>query len=375
MNVLYYKEPRLSSHSKGGGVFMVNYNLSKALLANQVMLTYYPAFHPKSFAGGLLKVYSGLLKSQIDITHFITVPTWKDGSYPLFRFSKLSGAATLLNIHGIFQVEYLLDYPHTKKYKSFMNKIVSSTLQSCTLADKLVTYSEFMKRQIIYWYGINPEKIAVIPNGVDLSRFSERTRKFNLSGNPAVLYFGLLSNFKGVDLLIEAASKLKAVLPNLKVHLVGHGNEALFRQLAKQKEIEKNIVFHGYCEPELAPSYYKSADVCVFPSRRDSFGITLLEAMASGIPIIASRRGGTPEIIRDHQNGVLFDPSEDESLSNAILELSQDHLLSEKISENALKTVENYSWQNIAEKYCSLYNILVMKNDKYNSSANRTNNQ
>jgi glycosyltransferase involved in cell wall biosynthesis len=80
--------------------------------------------------------------------------------------------------------------------------------------------------------------------------------------------------------------------------------------------------------------------------------------MASGAPVIASNRGGTPEIITQHKNGILFEPDDANALPEAILSLSQDPELRKKLSSNAMKTVENYSWEKIGEKYISLYNYL-----------------
>jgi len=327
-------------------------------LANQIMVTYYPSYVPRSYAINLLKVYIGLAGKDFDVIHFNYPPSLKNGDYGLLGFAKLTGIATLLNIHGIFQVEFMLDPTSHRKFRSLMYKNVTRTLRSCRQVDKIVTYSEFMRNQIVAWYGVKREKIAVIPNGVDLRRFSKPMSKQRLDGDPAVLYLGQLSSLKGVDLLIHAVSRLQIELPSLKLHIVGHGNKTPFELLAKENHIEKAVVFHGYVDPEAAPQYYQSADFCVFPSRRDSFGITLMEAMASAVPVIASNRGGTPEIISHGENGLLFEPGDAEALPKAILALSQDSDLRKRISSNGLKTVANYSWENIANRYVSLYSNL-----------------
>jgi glycosyltransferase involved in cell wall biosynthesis len=271
----------------------------------------------------------------------------------------MTGAPTIVNIHGVSQVEYILDYPDTRKNRSILYRGVAAVLRSCKQADKIVTFSEFMRNQIVTWYGVRREKIAVIPNGVDLKRFSKPVSKQRLEGDPAILYFGYLSRLKGVDLLINAISRLEKKLPNLKLHLVGHsGDMASFELLAKKEHVEKAVVFHGYADPEAAPSYYKSADFCVFPGRWN-FGLTLLEAMASGTPVITSNRGGTQEIISDGEDGLLFEPDDADALPKSILALSQDSDLRKRLSSNALKTVANYSWENIASKYVSLYKDLI----------------
>jgi glycosyltransferase involved in cell wall biosynthesis len=359
LNVLYYMEPELRVDSVRGGVAMVAYNLTKTL-ENQATVTYFPSIvvSPRCYAVNLLKVYRRFASREFEIIHFNFNPVWHNGSSMLLRLAKMTGTTTLLNIHGIIQVEYILDSPRTRKFRSAMEKALMNTLRSCKRVDQVVTYSEFMRNQIVTWYGVNREKIAVIPNGVNLKKFSDYTGKLLLEGDPAILYVGYLSKFKSVDLLICAISKLRSELPNMKLHIVGHGNQRGLELLAKKKQVEKIVVFHGQANPEATPLYYRSADFCVFPSIRDSAGLTLLEAMASGTPVIASNRGGTPEIITQGENGILFEPDDDNALPEAMLSLSQDTDLNKKLSSNALKTVANYSWEKIGEKYISLYKSL-----------------
>jgi glycosyltransferase involved in cell wall biosynthesis len=352
-------EPELHAGSRGGGVSMVAYHLTKAL-ANRARVTCFPSYivSPRNYAANLLKVYSRFAIRDFEIIHFNLIPAWINGGSMLLRFAKITGAATLLNIHGIIQVEYLMDQPQTRKFRSIMDKYLMKTLRSCKSVDQVVTYSEFMRNQIVTWYGVNREKIAVIPNGVNLKKFSDCTGKLLLEGDPAILYVGYLSKFKSVDLLICAISELRSELPNMKLHIVGSGNQTELELLAKKKQVEKVVVFHGKTNPEAVPLYYRSADFCVFPSRRDSAGLTLLEAMSSGAPVIASNRGGTPEIITQGKNGILFEPDDANALPEALLSLSQDSDLRKKLSSNALKTAANYSWEKIAKKYISLYQSL-----------------
>jgi glycosyltransferase involved in cell wall biosynthesis len=356
LNILYFIEPKI--HRGFGGVTNVAYNLPKAL-AKKIGVTYFPAFVPeRSYAVSLLNVFRSLAMKDFDILHFNVTPGWIHGSYMLFKFAKISRASTILNIHGIIQKEYTLYNLRTRWFWLTSYKGLSSTLRYCKIADKIVTYSEFMRTNIVTWYGVNRDRIAVIPNGVDVRKFSECDSELSLEGDPAILYLGALANFKSPDILIQAIARLRSELPKMKLHLVGGGSRAALEWLAKKKEVEKYVVFHGSVVPERTPQYYKAADVCVFPSRRDSAGITLLEAMASGTPVIASNRGGTPEIISHGENGILFEPEDADALPKAILALHQDSELRKTISYNALKTVAKYSWEKIAEKYISLYKHL-----------------
>jgi glycosyltransferase involved in cell wall biosynthesis len=356
LKVLFFQQP------KGyffGGVTNVTYSLPRALAKN-ANVTYYPYFTAsKAYLQELSNTYRRLAVRDFDITHFCITPELSSGSYVLFKLAT-STSKTILNIHGIIQYEQILYKLKTNWFWGNSYKGLASTLRYCKLANKVVTYSEFMKREIAKWYKILPEKISVIPNGVDVEKFSANKRsEILLEGDPAILYLGSLSNFKSPDVLISALPQLQSEFPDLKLHLVGPGDTEGLRTLARKKNVEKNVVFHGSVLPKETPNYYKAADFCVFPSRRDTAGITLLEAMASGSPIIASKRGGTPEIILNNINGILFDPDDQNSLSNAILLLYKDKRLRSTISLNALKTVEQYSWNNIAKKYITLYTDLL----------------
>ena len=356
LNVLYHVE----SKSRAGGVSNVAYHLTKAL-AKKANVTYFLRFRPKKdYLTNLLNVYRKFLMKEFDIMHFNIAPTWINGSSMLLKFAKGRGAHTVLNIHGIAQLEGSISRirkveptPGSFSYIGLLN-----TLRSCKLVDRIVVNSEYMRTNVVTWYGINRDKIVVIPNGVDLRRFNECNDKLVLDGDPSILYLGHLRRRKGVDVLLQAIAKLRSELPNVKLHLVGDGYISDFQLLAKKKGIKKHVVFHGWAADSMVPRYYKSADFCVFPSRYEPFGIVILEAMASGIPVIASNTGGIRETISNGKNGILFKPCDADALSKAILALYQDLDLRKKISDTALKTVVKYSWENIAERYVSLYRYL-----------------
>ena len=205
--------------------------------------------------------------------------------------------------------------------KDDLEKSLLRIVGYCKIADQIVTYSEFMRNRITKWYRVTPEKIAVIPNGVDLDRFSKSKNKIFLDGDPAILYIGHLS--KNADFLINAIAAIRSELPKLKLHIVGGGDAATLKLLAKKKQVDTNVIFHGTVAPENTPiSYYKASDFFVFPSLYIPAGITILEAMASGTAVIASNTGGTQEIIISNgEDGVLFEPNDASSLPLLQLQL------------------------------------------------------
>ncbi len=354
MNILYY----LESKSGQGGVANVAYYLPRTLAKKEVDVTYYPriksnrsAFKLIRSVFNLINVNRKFLSKEFNIIHFNYVPTWSNGGYILLKTAKTIGIPTVLNIHGIIQLEH----------KSIPFMILPRALSSCKLADKIVVNTEFMRAKVGKWYGISHDKMIVIPNGVSLDEFTPCKRKIKLEGDPAILNVGWCSKIKGFDVLAYAVSQLKSEFPNMKLHVLGGGYER-YLPLLRKEGIEKYVVFHGMIEHSIIPTYFRSVDICIIPSRHEGFPITLLEAMASGIPVIASNIGSLKEIISNGENGILFESENTSDLSKAILNLHRDEDLKKKISNNALKTAEKYSWESVANKYISLYTSLAAKN-------------
>jgi glycosyltransferase involved in cell wall biosynthesis len=215
-----------------------------------------------------------------------------------------------------------------------------------------------MKKKAALLYGIDTSKIVVIPNGIDLVEFNNNNGKIALEGDPAILNVGLVSYVKGFDILIRAVALLRPELPKLKVHFVGYVTEE-FINLAKEEGVEDSLVFHGEVEHSIMDKYFSSADIFVIASRTEGFPLALIEAMASGIPVVASNIGSLREIISDGTDGILFQSEDSVALSNAILQLYRNPILRKMLSDNGLKTSRKYDWEIIAEKYIILYKNLA----------------
>ena len=351
MNILYYGEPNIA---RGGGVSNVAYFLPKAL-KKKVNVTYLTGIKSNKYYPEIyFDVFSQFVRKGFDIMHFNTNPTFINGSSMLLKFARLRQSRTVLNIHGIPQLEEIADQWHVPVSAfDWINR-----LSYYNSADRIVVNSEFMRKNVIIWYRLSCDKVVVIPNGVDLKMFTKKNDRIMLEGDPSVLYIGHFSRLKGVDVLIRAIAKVKSELPNIKLHLVGRGNEHYLALLAKKEGIEKNVIFHGWVRQSLATNYYKSADICVFPSRHEGFGIVILEAMASGTPVIASDIPSFREIISDGIDGRLFKLEDAESLSKELVDLYQDPKLRRELSRHASDKVMMYSWEKIADKYICLYKYL-----------------
>lgn len=345
----------------GGGVSNVAYYLPKAL-AKRVEITYFPLFRSKKrYLENLLSLYGKFVRKEFEVIHFNYGPTWINGSSVLLKFAKRRCSHTVLNVHGIIGLERKID-PKYFSGGSLPSLAVHMTVESCKAADKVVVNAKHMRAKVAAWYNVDPDKIVVIPNGINLETYNDLGRvrdKVMLDGDPTILFLGCIARIKGIDVLIEAIAKLRSELPNMKLHLVGSGPAMTdSRDLLKKKGIEELAVFHGRVANWKVRSYFESADIYVFPSRSEGFPVTLLEAMSSGIPIIASNIEAFQEVLSNGKDSILFESENSTALARAILSLYHDLDLRKKISQGALETVKKYSWENIAEQYVSLYRCL-----------------
>jgi len=223
------------------------------------------------------------------------------------------------------------------------------------LADKLIAVSRASADLLSSL--VPPEKIVVIPNGVDTERFSPRTPPSLNSNEKMVLACGRLVKAKGFDLLIRAAAELKSV--QVKFVIVGTGKQKKeLLKLARELEVEKKVIFLGSVPYEELPGVYASSDVVVVPSRKEAASRVVLEAMASGKPVVASRTGGIKEFIRDGEWGFFFEPGNFRDLAQKLLTLLSDKKLALKMGRRGREEAEKYSWRNIATRTVAVYRNL-----------------
>ncbi len=217
-------------------------------------------------------------------------------------------------------------------------------------AKKIVAISEMVHRDISDYYGIAADRMVVIYNGVDTERFHPRNRRYRegirsrygFSSEDLVLLF-VSHNFrlKGLRYLIQALALLKRKRENVKLLVVGRDRAEPYRRLAKRIGSPDDILFAGGVRD--LERYYASADILVHPTFYDPCSLVVLEALASGLPVITTRRNGAGGIIEDGVGGfVLDDPRNVETLAEVILDLSDPRRLKEA-SSAARALAEKYS--------------------------------
>ncbi len=235
--------------------------------------------------------------------------------------------------------------------------------------DKLIALTQIAKEFHLKCLPVPEEDVVVIPNGVDLNRFSrdrldEKPIRDELEiakADPVVGCIGRLDQGKGQEELICAARDVVAAFPNSRFLIVGdatrgegEGFAARLRDLISEFRLEKNVILTGFRSD--TPRILKALDVFAFPSYKETFGMSLLEAMAMRVPVIASDSGGVPEILDYGRCGILIPPREAQPLAQAITRYLGDPQLAQEMAHNARRRVEQeYDLKLVLDRIEKLY--------------------
>jgi len=211
--------------------------------------------------------------------------------------------------------------------------------------------------------GVSEDKIEIIPNGIDLFEFEnlpprgEFRRKYALNDNQKIiLYLGRIHKIKGLDLLVKAFAKLSQPLNDIKLVIVGPDDGYLpsLRKLVANLEISDKVLFTGPLYGQEKLNAYVDADVYVLPSSYEIFGITVLEALACGTPVIVTDRCGIADVING-QAGLIV-PYDEEQLQQTLQYMLIDDKVRLQFSEKGKLLVrEKFNWEKIAEQIERLY--------------------
>ena len=227
----------------------------------------------------------------------------------------------------------------------------------------VITVSNASKNDIIKYYGLNEKYIKVIPNGIDTKNFNPKNNSKEIRekyGNNILLYSGLMIPRKGVSVLLKAMPYVIKEIPDVHLILTGEGPSLNnWKNLSNTLGIQNYISFLGFLDEELLLKYYATCDIFVFPSRKEGFGQVILEAMASGTPVICANIPPMSDIIGG--GGKTFKLNDSKDLSKKIIELLLDQKKLEALREKALNEVKKYDWIDIAKNYVNYFNELKAK--------------
>ncbi len=248
-------------------------------------------------------------------------------------------------------------------------KWVESTIN---YADALIAVSHKLEAEILQNYPVKKEKLHYIPNGVDLNVFKAENATTN---EKKVLYVGRFSLEKGIDLVPKIAELVLAKNKEAKFIIIASGeiSPSVEKFKAKFEELEqvyKNrfVLKREPVEREDLAELYNECSILMIPSRYESFGLVALEAMACGDAVIASNKGGLPEVVEDA--GIVL-PLNSKMFAREILNLLDDFRLRERYGRRGIRRARRFSWQFVAKKILDLYKEVIgkAKKEKLKSGA------
>jgi len=226
-------------------------------------------------------------------------------------------------------------------------------------SDEIIAVSNAVMKHTLS-LGASSSKVKVIPNGVDLEEFKPR-RELEKTGVKRIIFVGRLFPNKGIQYLVKAAQIVLAKHPCVEFIIVGRGPmEAELRKMVRRLNIEHAFKFLGIVPS--VPEVMNQCDIFVRPSLTEGMPLTILEAMACGLPVIASKIPGSSEVVKDGETGILVEVGNVEQLGNAIIRLLEDENYAERIRTRAYEFVKkHYSWDRIAEEYLKTYNDVLKR--------------
>lgn len=259
-----------------------------------------------------------------------------------------------------FKIPYVVYGRGSEVYFSwlFKNQISRLVLRH---ADAVVALTEDMKKSLQRFCN---REIYIIPNGIELDRFINLPKKeetlsrigINDQEN-IILFVGRLCYVKGVEYLIRAMNIIvNKKNKKVKLIIIGDGEERQnLEKLTKELNLGNNVIFLGKIPNEKIAEFMASSDVFVLPSLSEGFPSVILEAMACGLPIVATNVGGIPYVVNEEENGFLVMPKDSEQIAEKILFLLENKNISEEISKKNKEMIKKYDLNNIIQELEKVY--------------------
>lgn len=215
-----------------------------------------------------------------------------------------------------------------------------------------VALSPEVHRSIAAFYQLPPEKIPMVCNGIDLSRCQPK-EDYSLGETVVITHIGRFNEQKNHEGLLRAFQKIHAAFPQTRLDLLGDGERMeTVKAQARELGVSDSVRFLG-SQSNVYP-YLQQSDLFVLPSRYEGMPMTLIEAMGTGVPIVASAVGGVPDMITDGESGRLTS-CDSEEFAHAVIQLLENAELREKLGRNARLSSQRFSAQYMAEQYVRVY--------------------
>ncbi|HZW83398.1 MAG TPA: glycosyltransferase family 4 protein, partial [Candidatus Deferrimicrobium sp.] len=232
----------------------------------------------------------------------------------------------------------------------------------CYQAEKVIVCSKYMENEVKEIFQLPFEKVLALPNGIDPNLLRSSTRETSkypskLKSEQVVLFIGRMVREKGVHVLLEASPQILEAFPEARIVCAGTGPmlEEL-RTIAIRLGVSERVSFPGYVTDEERNRLFANADVAVFPSLYEPFGIVALEAMATGAPVVVSDAGGLNDVVEHGRNGLKVYAGNPQSLADQIKGMLANPLWARSLARTAALEIGKFDWSRIAARTLEVYN-------------------
>jgi starch synthase len=238
------------------------------------------------------------------------------------------------------------------------HRLVLAERKLAETSDLVIAVSQSVKHDLVSRYGVDPLKVHVVHNGVDVEKSHPSRQRENM-----FLYLGRQTAHKGLPYLLTAFGKFARIHKNYKLVIVGERLEGGIDQslvhLASELSIRDRVEFTGRLPEARTWEVLGLAKCLILPSLAEAFGMTVLEAMASETPVIATRVGGIPDVVRNGRNGLLVPPADPDSLADSMERIAADSRLRRKLAEAGKQTCARFTWDEMARRTIQIYNEAI----------------
>jgi glycosyltransferase involved in cell wall biosynthesis len=315
-----------------------------------------------------------VISGNLGVLHRVFELSWRVSFDVIVAYPELSFASILLS--KLLSIPLLVDFRTPMALQETelsgkrgivrMGAIITTMLEAIAVKGSmyLLVITPAVKDYLVHRYRLPPKRIFIAPSGVNLSLFSNM-REFTLSksdlGIPykAVVlgYVGSIHASRQLDFLVNAVKYLRDQNIDARLLLIGTGPDVhRLKKKVKQLDLDDRVIFTGLIPYEAVPNYLRCIDICVshlpsISSYRMSFPLKVLEYMAMGKPVLASRIEAHQRIIRDGHDGLLYNGKDIEDFVAKVRLLAEDQFLRFKLAEAGRQKALNYSWQLLSEAY------------------------
>ena len=299
-------------------------------------------------------------KLQADVFHIID-HTNGHVAYWLKKLDK----PVVITCHDLVQYIYPEILKNESRFPALSMAVWQYSVKGTTVADRTVTVSSNTAKDVSHWLNIDPKRIDIVPNGVD-SEFRVLSPEIvakvrSQYANPAefcLLNVGSNHQRKNLSTVLQA---VKAIAQNIPVRLWKLGDDFTteHKQFIQNNALEPYISFLGKPDREALIGFYNAADVLLAPSLYEGFGLTILEAMACGTPVITSDVSSLPEVAGDA--AILVEPTDVEAITQGVLRLQQDSIYRHDLIAKGLARCQKFTWKRNAEQIARVYEKIASR--------------